>query len=315
MPAGLSIRHGSKKAMFFEPSYLSLGSEELRERAELLYGLLHSCALCPRNCGVNRLKGETGYCKAGKELVVSSVSPHFGEEPPLVGHGGSGTIFLTYCNLLCVFCQNYDISHMGSGQKASSSDLAEHKIFLQCRGCHNINFVTPTHFIPQIVAALPEAVERGLMLPLVYNCGGYESAEVLGLLDGIFDIYMPDTKFCDKEFSEKYTGTSDYFDVLKKGMKEMHRQAGDLAINEDGIAEKGLLVRHLVLPNKLAGTNKVMEFIAEEISENTYVNIMEQYRPCCKAHEYEELSRRISHEEYFLAIDIAKENGLHRGFE
>lgn len=301
--------------MSFEPSYVSLGSEELKKRAELLYGLLKSCTLCPRNCLVNRLEGELGFCKAGKDLVVSSVSPHFGEEPPLVGSGGSGTIFLTHCNLLCVFCQNYDISHMGSGQKVSSSDLAEHMVFLQSRGCHNINFVTPTHFVPQIIAALPEALERGLMIPFVYNCGGYESVEVLRLLDGIIDIYMPDAKFCDRAVSEKYTKTKNYFEILKQGLKEMHRQVGDLVINEKGIAERGLLVRHLVMPDELAGTEKVLGFIAEEISKNTYVNIMDQYRPCYRAYDFEELARKVAPGEYFEAIDIAKRFGLQRGFE
>ena len=301
--------------MSFEPSYVSLKSGELKRRAELLFGLLKSCTLCPRECRVNRLEGETGYCGAGKELLISSVSPHFGEEPPLVGRHGSGTIFFAHCNLLCVFCQNYDISHFGTGQKITSSDLAEYMVFLQSRGCHNINFVTPTHYIPQIIAALPEAVERGLMIPLVYNCGGYESIEVLRLLDGIIDIYMPDTKFCDRKVSSQYAGVENYFDILKEGLREMYRQVGDLCINENGIAERGLLVRHLVMPDRLAGTEKVMEFIAKEISQDTYVNIMDQYRPCYKAAEYDELSRRIAPEEYLEAVEIARRTGLHRGFE
>lgn len=301
--------------MSYEPSYINLHNQgELKKRAELLFDLLESCILCPRECRINRLEGEEGYCGAGKDLATSSVFAHFGEEPPLVGKNGSGTIFLTFCNLLCIFCQNYDISHQGQGQKVFSSDLAEHMIYLQSRGCHNINFVTPTHYVPQIIAALPEAIERGLKIPLVYNCGGYESLEVLRFLDGIIDIYMPDAKYGDKDASTKYSNATNYFEVLKRSLKEMHRQVGDLIVDERGIAQGGLLVRHLVMPNRLSGTKEIMRFIAKEISKDTYVNIMEQYRPCYKAGEYQELARRITSEEYFEAIDIVKKAGLYRGF-
>lgn len=301
--------------MLYEPPYRKLHSQrELKKRIDKLFKLLESCTICPRECRVNRLEGEEGYCGAGKELVVSSAFAHFGEEPPLVGRNGSGTIFLTHCNLLCIFCQNYDISHGGKGQKISVSDLAEQMIYLQSRGCHNINFVTPTHYTPQIIAALPEAIERGLEIPLVYNCGGYESLEVLRLLDGIIDIYMPDAKYCDKDFSTKYSRAADYFEILKGSLKEMHRQVGDLITDEMGIAMRGLLVRHLIMPNGLAGTKKIMEFIAREISKNTYINIMDQYRPCYRAGEYEELSRRILPDEYLEAVGIAESLGLNRGF-
>ncbi|HUU50888.1 MAG TPA: radical SAM protein [Nitrospinota bacterium] len=301
--------------MPYEPPYINLHKKGgLNRRKEQLFGLLESCTLCPRKCRVNRLEGEEGYCGAGKDLIVSSVFPHFGEEPPLVGMNGSGTIFLTHCNLLCVFCQNYDISHQGQGQKISIRDLAEHMIYLQSRGCHNINFVTPTHYISQIIAALPEAIERGLKIPLVYNCGGYDSLEVLRLLDGIIDIYMPDAKYSDKDVSAKYSNAPDYFEILKESLKEMQRQTGDLIIDERGVAQRGLLVRHLIMPNGLAGTKRILEFIAKEISKNTYVNIMDQYRPCHKAGEYQELARRIAPDEFFEAIDIAKKAGLHRGF-
>jgi len=301
--------------MPYEPPYINLHKKGgLKRRKEQLFGLLGSCTLCPRKCRVNRLEGEEGYCGAGKDLVVSSVFPHFGEEPPLVGMNGSGTIFLTHCNLLCVFCQNYDISHQGQGQKISIRDLAEHMIYLQSRGCHNINFVTPTHYISQIIAALPEAIERGLKIPLVYNCGGYDSLEILRLLDGIIDIYMPDAKYSDKDVSAKYSHAPDYFEILKESLKEMQRQVGDLIIDERGVAQRGLLVRHLIMPNGLTGIKRILEFIAKEISKNTYVNIMDQYRPCYKAGEYQELARRITPDEYYEAIDIAKKAGLHRGF-
>lgn len=301
--------------MPYEPPYINLHKKGgLKRRKEQLFGLLESCTLCPRKCRVNRLEGEEGYCGAGKDLVVSSVFPHFGEEPPLVGMNGSGTIFLTHCNLLCVFCQNYDISHQGQGQKISIRDLAEHMIYLQSRGCHNINFVTPTHYISQIIATLPEAIERGLKIPLVYNCGGYDSLEVLRLLDGIIDIYMPDAKYGDNDVSAKYSNAPDYFEILKESLKEMQRQTGDLIIDERGVAQRGLLVRHLIMPNGLAGTKRILEFIAKEISKNTYVNIMNQYRPCYKAGEYQELARRIAPDEFFEAVDIAKKAGLYRGF-
>jgi len=246
--------------------------------------------------------------------VISSAFPHFGEEPPLVGNRGSGTIFLTHCNLQCVFCQNYDISHQGHGEAISSEQLAEYMYYLQKRGCHNINFVTPTHYIPQLTAALPYVIDLGLHIPLVYNCGGYESLEVIHLLDGIIDIYMPDVKFAEGKVAEKYSQAPDYPEVIKRVLKEMYRQVGNLQINTEGIAEKGLLIRHLVMPNGLAGTQRLMHFIATEISPHSYVNVMSQYRPEYRASDYPELNRVITRKEYSDAIESAKNEGLCRGF-
>lgn len=300
--------------MNYTPHYIKLHKmSELKKRIRLLSDILKDCKLCPRQCGVNRLKGELGFCRAAEKLMISSAFPHFGEEPPLVGNKGSGTIFLTHCNLKCVFCQNYDISHQGHGENISEAQLAEYMHSLQARGCHNINFVTPTHYLPQIISALPPAIDLGLHLPLVYNCGGYESLEAIKLLDGIIDIYMPDVKFADKKVAEQYAQAPDYPEVVKKVLKEMYRQVGDLQINTEGIAEKGLLIRHLVMPNSLAGTRKLMHFIATEISPHSYVNVMSQYRPEYKASTYPELSRVITHQEYSEAINNAKNEGLDRG--
>jgi len=301
--------------MGFIPSYLSLHEKgKLPERGRRLEEFLKECRLCPRECGINRLEGKVGYCGAGAALTISSAFPHFGEERPLVGRHGSGTIFLTHCNLRCVFCQNYDISHLGSGEHITSSDLAQAMTRLQEIGCHNINFVTPTHYVPQIVASLPEAIERGLRLPIVYNCSGYESIDVIRLLDGIVDIYMPDVKFMEESYSEKFCHAPDYPEGVKKVLKEMHRQVGDLAVNSLGIAERGLLIRHLVMPGGVASSEAVLKFIAEEISVHSYINIMDQYRPEYKAHEHPEINRRITHKEYLEAIQLAKRYHLYRGF-
>ena len=301
--------------MAFIPSYISLHEKgELARRIQLLKELLKECRLCPRECRVNRLDGEIGVCQAGSELMVSSAFPHFGEEPPLVGHHGSGTIFLTHCNLRCIFCQNYDISHLGNGEPITSSDMARIMGRLQEMGCHNINFVTPTHYVPQIVASLPEAIERGLRLPIVYNCSGYESIEVIRLLEGVVDIYMPDTKYLDERYSTRFSNAPDYPEVNKKVLIEMHRQVGDLTINSKGVAERGLLIRHLVMPNEVSSSEAVLKFIAEEISVHSYVNIMDQYRPEYQAHEYPEINRRITHKEYLEAIQWAKHYHLYRGF-
>jgi len=301
--------------MEFTPSYVELHfSGELSRRAEVLKEILKACRLCPRECGVDRTKGERGYCRAPGELMVSSAFPHFGEEPPLVGRHGSGTIFLTHCNLRCVFCQNYDISHLGHGERVTSEELAAIMLYLQRQGCHNINFVTPTHYVPQIVEALPRAVEMGLRVPLVYNTSGYDSLEVIRLLEGIFDIYMPDIKFLDPELSRRYCNAPDYPEVVKAVVKEMHRQVGDLEWDERGIAYRGLLVRHLVMPNHLEDTERVLRFVAEEISPWTYINIMDQYRPLYRAHEYPEIARRITPKEYTIALQRARELGLSRGF-
>lgn len=300
--------------MEFEPSYLKLlESNELDKKIKELYSILECCELCPRKCHVNRLKGERGFCKSGKELMISSFGPHFGEEPELVGTHGSGTIFLTNCNLLCVYCQNYEISHLGEGREVSLEEAAEMMLTLQKIGCHNINLVTPTHFTPQLVKAIKIAAEKGLKLPIVWNCSGYENVEVIKILDGIVDIYMPDIKYSNSESARKYSRAKDYFERCKEAVKEMHRQVGDLKIDERGIAYRGLIIRHLVLPNDLAGSEKVLEFVAS-LSKDSYVNIMDQYTPCWKAFEFKELSRPITASEYLKVIKIAKKLGLHRGF-
>jgi putative pyruvate formate lyase activating enzyme len=296
-----------------EPVYLTLyRSGELSRRVKLAKEIISCCQLCPRRCRVNRLAGETSNCRTASSAIVSSYNPHFGEEAPLVGYHGSGTIFFTNCNLRCVFCQNYPISQLGEGEKVSSDKLAGMMLSLQAIGCHNINLVTPTHVVPQILEALEIAVAKGLSIPLVYNSGGYDSVETLKLLDGIVDIYMPDMKYSDEERARKYSGIENYPSVNRAAVKEMHRQVGDLQIDEHGIAYRGLLVRHLILPHRLAGTAEVVRFLAEEISPNTYLNLMAQYRPAYKASQFDELSRPITREEFIEAIKLAREQGLWR---
>ncbi|MCK4407498.1 MAG: hypothetical protein KAV44_07460 [Bacteroidales bacterium] len=297
----------------FNPVYIkSAKSGKLNEKKKEAFKKLAKCTLCPRNCKVNRLEGETGVCKTGIKAWVSSYSPHFGEEAPLVGYHGSGTIFFTHCNLLCNFCQNYDISHEGNGVEVTNAQLATFMLQLQKIGCHNINFVTPSHVIPQILSALELAVENGLSVPLIYNTSAYDSVESLKLLDGVIDIYMPDFKFWDSEISQKICKAKDYPEKAKESIKEMHRQVGDFIIDENGIAKQGLLVRHLVLPQDLVNTRKIMRFIYQEISPNTYVNIMPQYRPCGLASEIPELSSPLSQKDYTLALQVAKEEGITR---
>jgi putative pyruvate formate lyase activating enzyme len=297
------------------PRYIDLhNSGELHERVRKLNGILKECTLCPRECKINRLKGKYGVCRSTDQIVVSSLSAHLGEEPPLVGWNGSGTIFFTNCNMWCLYCQNYDVSHLKRGEVISVTQLTEAMTSLQQLGCHNINLVTPTHFVPQIAEALSIAVEKGLMIPIVYNCGGYESIETLKLLDGLIDIYMPDIKYSENFNARKYSGVRDYWDVVRKAVIEMHRQVGDLKINTFGIAEKGLLIRHLVLPDDIAGSKKVIDFIKKEICIDSYVNIMDQYRPVFKAYKFPELNRKITTEEYNDVINYAESLGLHRGF-
>jgi putative pyruvate formate lyase activating enzyme len=273
---------------------------------------LKSCRLCPRQCKVNRLEGETGFCQTGRQAVVSSAAPHFGEEAPLVGRYGSGTIFFTFCNLLCVFCQNHEISHEGQGREVSPEKLAQTILGLQNSGVHNINFVTPSHVVPQILEALPLAIEGGLNVPLVYNSGGYDRVETLKLLDGIFDIYMPDLKFSSDIPATSYCQAPDYPETARKAIKEMHRQVGDLKLGKNGRAQQGLLVRHLVLPEGIAGTKESMGFLAREVSKKTYVNIMDQYHPCGDLSPFPELARRITGEEFQKAMDAALAEGLTR---
>jgi putative pyruvate formate lyase activating enzyme len=293
----------------------NLTLKELHDRAEELDALLDPCQLCPHNCNAERKQGKTGVCNAADKLVVSSAGPHYGEEPPISGRMGSGTIFMAHCNLSCIFCQNYDISHEAFGAEISINDLAVLMLKLQNRGSHNVNFVTPTHYTPHIVKALAIAVEKGFELPVVYNCGGYESLEILKLLDGIIDIYMPDIKYGDDDAAAKYSGIHRYTKHAFAALREMHRQTGNLKTSHSGIAQRGLLVRHLVMPNGLAASKKVIDFIASDISKDTYLNIMDQYRPAFKAHMHPELARSIGEEEFSEIIMYAKEAGLHRGFE
>jgi len=293
------------------PAYLGLSGEELRARAEALGELASPCRLCPRECHVRRAEGERGSCQAGLRPWVSSFGPHFGEERVLVGRGGSGTIFFTGCNLHCAFCQNYEISQLYEGREIPVEELAAWMLRLQEIGCHNVNLVTPTHQAPQIVEAIALAQEEGLRLPIVWNCGGYESVAALRLLSGIVDIYMPDFKYGDSQVAARYSDAPGYFEAAKAALAEMHRQVGDLKI-AGGIARRGLLVRHLVLPEGLAGTEKALRFIAEEISRDTYVNLMAQYYPAHKAWQYPELARRITAEEFHEALEIARKLGLTR---
>lgn len=294
------------------PSYLNIAKEVLLEKIDSLEKILKRCTLCPRNCEVDRTAGEKGFCRTGVLPFISSYGPHYGEERPLVGRFGSGTIFFGNCNLGCIFCQNYTISHLGEGVEVSFEKLAGIMLSLQNQGCHNINLVTPTHQVPMIVRSLSIAIDKGLKIPIVYNCGGYESIETLEILDGIIDIYMPDFKYSDDKMGFMYSKAKDYPDIAKKAIKEMHRQVGDLIINKEGIAVRGLLVRHLVLPEGIAGTEEVVRFIAEEISRNTYINIMDQYHPCFKAFDHPPLNRRITKKEYENALKMAIKAGLKR---
>lgn len=295
------------------PSYIALHrSGELAARVEAARQALADCALCPRVCHVNRFETLDGHCRTGARPVVSSYGPHFGEEAPLTGSRGSGTIFFTSCSLHCVFCQNWDVSHERLGSPVSERALGAMMLDLQARGCHNINFVTPSHMIPQVLAGLVPAVERGLSIPLVYNTGGYDLVTSLRLLDGVVDIYMPDVKFFDSTSAARYLGAPDYPDVARAAVCEMHRQVGDLVVDEHGVAVRGLLVRHLVMPNDLASTRAVMRFLAREISPNTYVNLMDQYRPCGHACHYPEIARSPSGAEFEAAREACREEGITR---
>jgi putative pyruvate formate lyase activating enzyme len=296
------------------PGYVALsGSGELRRRAEEARRHMENCDLCARYCRVNRLTGIKGaVCRTGARAVVYSAGPHHGEENCLRGWGGSGTVFFSWCNLRCIYCQNWEISWKGEGREVSPDELAGMMLGLQARGCHNVNLVSPSHVVAQILESVAIAAERGLRLPLVYNTGGYDSPEALALLDGVIDIYMPDMKYGDSELAHKYSHIRDYVAVNQAAVREMHRQVGDLQIDDDGLAVRGLLVRHLVLPNRIAGTEEVLRFIAEQISTNTYLNLMDQYRPCYRAGDFPELDRPISRGEFRDALDIARRHGLNR---
>ena len=300
--------------MAFQPNYIKLFRDNsLRKKADLAKKHLEQCCLCPHQCGVNRTI-ETGFCKASDKALVSSFGPHFGEEAELVGINGSGTIFFGYCNMRCVFCQNFDLSFDGEGDLISDEKLADIMIELQNKyHCHNINFVSPTHFIPNILAALIIAVNKGLSIPLVYNCGGYEKVEILKLLNGVIDIYMPDFKYNLQERGQKYSLAADYPTHVKQSLIEMDRQVGGLKVDDDGIACKGLIIRHLMMPGGLEETKQILDFISTELSKDCLVNIMDQYYPTHQAHKYKELTQRVTEEEWEKAIAYADKLGLRTG--
>lgn len=295
-----------------QPAYLQISSQELVQRAKRAEKILGNCTLCAQHCHVNRLQGERGFCWVTREAVVASFGPHFGEEQVLVGQKGSGTIFFSYCNMACQFCQNCEISQQGRGRKVTADELSEIMLMLQQTGCHNINLVTPSHVVAQILEALTLAVEKGLNIPLVYNTGCYDELETIKLLDGIIDIYMPDIKFSSDSLGAKYASAPRYFTVAKNVIKEMHRQVGDLQINEQRQAVRGLLVRHLVMPNDVAGSEEIMQFIANEISPNTFVNIMDQYYPANETKNFPEIDRPVNRQEHLNVVQKAKEAGLRR---
>jgi len=302
----------NKLDLEYEPGYLKLHkSGELKRRGETLWAMMESCELCPRMCGVNKLKGEKGFCQANAQLEISSFHPHFGEEKPLVGNGGSGTIFLTNCSLRCVFCINWEISQGGEGSVRSIEELSDMMLALQKRGCPNINFVTPTHYSPHIVLALDKAASKGLKLPIVYNTCGWERVEILKILDGIVDIYLPDFKYSDNQKAAKYSSGADtYVGVAQSALLEMHRQVGVGKPANDGLMYRGLMIRHLVMPNNVSGTKEVIEWIAKNLPKDTYLNLMSQYRPMYKAFDHPEISRKITRKEYTDAINWAKAAGL-----
>lgn len=311
--SGSDLSGGEKETRKY-PSYLELEEKGiLSQRVKQLYSIYENCHLCPRDCRVNRSKGEIGKCNATSKVKVSDAFPHFGEEPPLVGKRGSGTIFFSNCGLRCVFCQNYKISIEGEGVEISDERLADLMTKLQKVGCHNINLVTPTHYVPSIVNALRMAIKNGLHIPLVYNTSGYDKLETLQLLDGIIDIYLPDCKYMDPEYAAKYSSEAySYPYYAQIALKEMHRQVGILQTNQKGIAVRGLMIRHLIMPNGIAGTKKFLEFVSENFPQNTYLNLMAQYRPEYKAFDFPEISRRLKRSEYQEAVRLAKKYGLTR---
>ena len=298
------------------PSYLeAYNNGKLDTIIDTAFKLLESCSICPRQCKINRLKDQAGFCKSGLKAKVYSFLAHQGEEPPISGRHGSGTIFFSYCNMACVYCQNYEFSQSGKeAREVNSRELAAIMLELQGAGCHNINFVSPTHVMPQILAGLKEAIKFGLKIPLVYNTGGYESTEIIKLLDGIVDIYLPDMRYADSQSASKYSFAKDYPRYNQEALKEMHRQVGVADIDKNGIIKKGLIVRHLVLPENISGSEKIMKFIAEELSRDTYISLMSQYFPYYKACEFVELNRRISQEEYEAAQKAMQKYGLSCGW-
>ena len=279
-----------------------------------LYEILKSCRLCPHNCGVDRLAGQKGLCRSAEEVLISSANLHFSEEPPISGKRGSGTIFFTNCSLSCVFCQNYPISQLGHGNPLTIKKLAEKMLELEKKGAHNINFVTPTHYAAQMAKAVHTAREKGLNIPILYNSSGYDSVETLKLLEGIVDIYMPDAKYCDDKNSAKFSNAEHYWEANKKALKEMHRQSGLLKLNSEGLAVKGVIIRHLVLPGGLSGSETVLKFIAKEISKDTYLSLMSQYHGAHRSAEYPELKAKLTHKEYDKILELARELGFENGW-
>jgi putative pyruvate formate lyase activating enzyme len=306
--------HALHSSLRFEPGYVKLSrSGELQERVHRAFQQMERCDLCARYCHVNRLVTIDGaVCRTGKNAIVHSYGPHHGEEDVLRGRKGSGTIFFSWCNLRCVYCQNWEISQKGIGRPTEPVEIAAMMLELQDLGCHNINFVSPSHVVGQILAALEIAADKGLRVPLVYNTGGYDSLEALALLDGVIDIYMPDMKYGDKEIARTHSKVRNYVEVNQMAVKAMHRQVGDLVLDEQGLAQHGLLIRHLVLPGDIAGSDKVLAFIANEISRHTYLNLMGQYRPCYRADEYPPLDRAITAAEFRAALALAEKYGLRR---
>ncbi len=311
-----SLRSDSRAgSTSFEPAYLALHRRgELRRRASAAVEGLERCLFCPRHCGADRLAGHSATCQTGRHARVASSFPHFGEEDCLRGWNGSGTIFFSQCSLRCVFCMNHDISQEGGGVEVSPEELARLMLALQAQGCHNLNLVSPEHVVPQILEALPIAVDGGLRLPIVYNTSGYDAPESLRLLDGVVDVYMPDFKVWEPAAALRYLLAAGYPETARRAIVEMHRQVGDLVLDENGLARRGLLVRHLVMPRGIAGTRDIMEFLAREISPNTYVNIMDQYRPAWKVPSggYGEIDRPITEQEYQEATSMARLAGLRR---
>jgi putative pyruvate formate lyase activating enzyme len=298
----------------FKPAYLSLlENNQLQARADEAYRHMADCDLCARYCHVDRYAGIKGVvCRTGERARVHSYGAHHGEEDPLRGIHGSGTIFFSWCSLRCVYCQNWEISQKGQGHEVEPEELAAMMLSLQAQGCHNINFVTPSHVVAQIIRAVHIAARQGLRLPLVYNSGGYDSLEALALLDGIIDIYMPDMKYGDSELAHQYSHVRHYVETNFAAVKEMHRQVGDLKLDKNGIAQRGLLVRHLVLPEHIAGTEAVLGFLAREISTQTYINLMDQYRPCYRAEDHPPLNQGLRANEYEEALELADRLGLRR---
>lgn len=297
------------------PSYLTLyESGELQKRADSAFKLLESCVICPRQCRVNRIKNELGFCKTGPLPKIASFIPHHGEEPPVSGERGSGTIFFSNCNLACVYCQNFEFSQKGEGREADFITLADFMLQLQDLGCHNINLVTPTHVMPQILKALLIAIPKGLKIPLVYNTSGYELASIIKLLDGIVDIYLTDLRYAEDECALKYSDAPDYPFYAKSAILEMYRQVGIAEMDDQGIMKRGLIIRHLVLPGNISGTKEVMRFIGEELSPETYISLMSQYFPAYKVNLFMELNRRITAEEYEEAKQVTQRYGLDNGW-